>query len=230
MKRLSIASNLVAAALMLSAAPSDAIAQRRVNPNRAAGTLNNADPQFGRQRNRIPGDPRNRRPAGGDQLRPRPNPRDPNFKRDLQRRLMQAIGLSDDQRVRMQEIRRASEDDAIAVGRRIRQARAALDREIMSEPYNEASVSRAIEEMASAHAEKTRLEARIRAQLRRVLTPEQVLRYHEIEKQLRREMRQQLQQGQQDREFGAMDFRPPHPPPPGHFEEVDLMVLLLSTL
>lgn len=228
MKRVSIASQLIAAAVMLSVISADALAQRRANPNRTAGGFNNADPQFGRPKNRIPGDPRNRQPGGGDQLRPRPNPRDPNFKRDLQRRLMQAIGLNDDQRMRMQEIRRSSEDDAIAVGRRIRQARATLDREIMSEPYNEAAVSRAIEEMAAAHAEKTRLEARIRAQLRRVLTPEQVMRYHEIERRLRREMKQQLQQDQEDREMGALDFRAPHPPPPGNFEEVDLLMLLLS--
>ena len=201
---------------MLSVVASDALAQRRVNPNRAARGFNNPDPQFGRQKNRIPGN----RPLGGNQLRPRPNPRDPNFRRDLQRRLMQEIGLTDDQRMRMQEIRRSNEDDAIAVGRRIRQARAFLDREIMSEPYNEAAVSRAIDELAAAQAEKTRLEARIRAQLRRVLTPDQVLRYHEIERRLRREMREQMQQ---DKEIGLLGAAAPHT---GPLEELDLAVLL----
>jgi Spy/CpxP family protein refolding chaperone len=226
MKRLSAASLLIASAVTLSAVAPDALAQKRVNPNRAVRALKALDPQFGRPR-RIPGNQRNRQPGAG-QLRPRPNPRDPNFRRNLQMRLMQAIGLTDNQRLRMQEIRRTSEDDAIAVGRRIRQARAALDREIMSEPYNEAAVSRATEELAAAQGEKTRLEARIRAQLRRVLTPEQVIKYHEIERQLRREIRQQMQQNQQDRELGALELLPPGRPaadPPGDF---DLMMLLLS--
>jgi Spy/CpxP family protein refolding chaperone len=215
MKRISIASQIIAAAIILSIAMSSALAQRRVNPNRVPGGFNNPDPQFGRPKNRIPGDPRNR-PLGGDQLSPRRNPRDPNFKRDLQRRLMQEIGLTDDQRMRMQEIRRSNEDDAIAVGRRIRRARALLDREIMSEPFNEATVSRAIDELAAAQAEKTRLEARIRAQLRRVLTPEQVLKYHEIERRLRREMRQQIEQ---DKEIGMLDATAPRTAP---VEEFDL--------
>src|SRR5262249_6364050 len=65
---------------------------------------------------------------------------DPARKRQLQQRLMQAIGLTPDQRLRMQEIRRSHEDEVISAGRRLRQARQSLDRAIMSENYDEQQV------------------------------------------------------------------------------------------
>jgi Spy/CpxP family protein refolding chaperone len=104
---------------------------------------------------------------------------------------MQAIGLSPDQRMRMQEIRRSHEDEVISAGRRLRQARQALDRAIMSEPYNEVEVRRATEDLATAQAEKIRVDSRVRAQVRGVLTPEQVLRFHQLQREMRREMREQ---------------------------------------
>jgi Spy/CpxP family protein refolding chaperone len=130
----------------------------------------------------------------------------------------------------MQEIRRSREDEAIAAGRRIRQARAALDRAIMSEPYNEAAINQAIEELASAQAAKTRLEARVRAELRSVLSSEQVMRYHELDRQFRQQRRRQFKQGQQendrDREMGIRFMDAPVQPPPGELEELDLLTLL----
>lgn len=129
-------------------------------------------------------------------------------KQQLQKRLMQAIGLSPDQSQRMQQIRRDHEEERIAAGRRLRQARLALDRTIMNEHYDEAAVRRATEELAEAQADKVRLESRIRSQIRGVLTPDQVNRFHQLERELRREMREQNQQQQQDREReqGALDL------------------------
>lgn len=229
MKKLSISSLLVAAAVALSVV-TDAPAQRRINPNRAPGGFSDTDPQFGRQRNRFPGDPRGvNRPPLGPQTGPRAGALDQNRKRELQRRLMQAIGLSDQQRMRMQEIRRSHEDEAIAIGRRIRQARAALDRAIMGEPYDEAAVRRATEELAAAQADRIRLEAWTRAEVRGVLTTDQVLKFHELERQLRREMRQQRQQEQQREQQQEMGLLMPDAPEPvAPVEEIDLVSLLLA--
>jgi len=149
-----------------------------------------------RRNNRLPtADGKANRPLGDPQARPL-NPNQLK-KQQLQQRLMQAIGLTPEQRSRMQEIRRSHEDETLAAGRRLRQARQALDRAIMSEPYNEAEVHRATEALATAQADKIRLDASVRAQVRGVLTPEQVQRFH----QLQREMRQQIQQErEQERE------------------------------
>ncbi|MFY9572072.1 MAG: hypothetical protein WAV20_11790, partial [Blastocatellia bacterium] len=68
-----------------------------------------------------------------------PNPNQAR-KQQMQQRLLQAIGLSSEQRMRMQDIRRSHEDEIIAAGRRIRLARQALDRAIMNETYSESEV------------------------------------------------------------------------------------------
>jgi len=233
MRKLSI-SSLIIAALILSIVAAGASAQSRVNPKRQPGRFNdNSDPQLGRQKDRFPNDRqgRNRPQLGDPQIGPRPGQAQ-NLKRELQKRVMQAIGLTPDQHLRMQGIRRSHEDEAIAAGRRLRQARTALDRAIMSEPYNAAFVNQAIEEFAAAQADKARLEARVRAELRSVLTPEQVMRYHQLERQFRQQIKQQIQQQQQqndfDREMGMNFSDMPGPYPLDDGEEFDLFVLLFS--
>ena len=139
-------------------------------------------------------------------------------KQELQRRVMQAIGLTPEQRFRMQEIRRGHEDEVIAAGRRARQARLALDRAIMSEPYSEAEVNRAIETLAAAQADKARIDARVRAQVRAVLTPEQIRRFNQLQREMRREMLEQ--QNNQENEAGS---KPPNQEVP---EQFDLLLLL----
>lgn len=132
---------------------------------------------------------------------------------------MQAIGLSSDQRMRMQEIRRSHEDEVISAGRRLRQARQALDRAIMSEPYSEVEVRRATEDLATAQAEKIRLDSRVRAQVRGVLTPDQVVRFHQLQREMRREMKEQ--QNDQNKEPGPRGMTSSPEP-----DDIDLMALL----
>jgi Spy/CpxP family protein refolding chaperone len=129
-------------------------------------------------------------------------PRNPNIlkRQQLQQRVMQAIGLTPVQRTRIQEIRRSHEDDLISTGRRVRQARQALDRAIMNENYNEAEVRRATEALAGAQADKIRLDSSVRSEVRGVLTQEQVQRFHQLQREMRRDMREQQQKEQQDRD------------------------------
>ena len=176
---------------------------------------NNRVPVEQRGVNRPLGDPQigRNRPLGPNQIR----------KQQLQQRLMQAIGLTAAQRMRMQEIRRSHEDELAATGRRLRQSRQALDRAIMSEPYNEAEVRRATEELAAAQAEKIRIDATVRSQVRGVLTPDQVQRFHQLQRDMRREMKEQ-QQKEQDKEQGLnKSIAPGSNAQP---EEVDLLSLL----
>ena len=198
-------------------------AQGRPNPGgRGAIGLSQVDAQV-RRNNRLPGAGRgvNRPPFGVPQAG-RNRPLNPNQikRQQLQQRVMQAIGLTPEQRMRMQEIRRSHDDELIAAGRRLRQARQALDRAIMSEPYSEAEVRRDTEALAAAQADKIRLDASVRSQVRSVLTPDQVQRFHQLQREMRREMREQ--QTNQERDDTGRS-RPPDQP---EYEETDLLTLL----
>lgn len=177
-----------------------------------------------RRNNRMPVGQRGvNRPPFGIPQGGRNRPLNPNLlrKQQLQQRVMQAIGLTASQRMRIQEIRRSHDDDVISAGRRIRQARQALDRAIMSEPYSESEVRRATEALAAAQGDKIRLDANVRAQVRGVLTPDQVQRFHQLQREMRRDMREQ-QQRDQDKEMGPQGAGAPKP------EDIDLADFLLS--
>ena len=115
--------------------------------------------------------------------------------------LMQALGLTQGQRLRMAEIRSRHEEDAIIVGRRLRQARQALDRALYSEEYNEALIKRATEDLVAAQSEQIRLQSRLNAEIRSVMTAEQIRRFREKERELKQE--------QKRRELLNQDDRPP---------------------
>lgn len=174
-----------------------------------------------RRNNRLPGGQSgiNRPPLGVPQPG-RKRPLNPNQmkKQQLQQRVMQAIGISPEQRMRMQEIRRSHDDEVISAGRRLRLARQALDRAIMSEQFNEAEVRRATEALTAAQADKTRLDASVRTQVRGVLTADQVQRFHQLQREMRREIREQ--QRDEQKEMGPNGNR--NVP---ELEEIDLLLL-----
>ena len=186
------------------------------------------DPGVTRQGNRYP-NPRklDRPPFGTPQIGRRPGaiPRNQQ-KRVLQQRLMQAIGLTPEQHARMRQIRLGHDDEVIAAGRRLRQARRSLDMAIMSERYDDAVVKRATDELAAAQSEKIRLESKVRAEVRSVLTPEQVVRFHQLERQMRQEMRQQNLQDKEERD--SQEPAPPTSRPPLEDYENELIDLLSS--
>ncbi len=156
-----------------------------------------------RRNNRLPGGQRGVNAPFGVPQPGRNRPLNPNAlkRQQLQQRVMQAIGLTPAQRMRIQEIRRSHDDDVIAAGRRIRQARQALDRAIMNESYDESEVRRATEALAGAQADKIRLDSNVRSQVRGVLTADQVQRFHQLQREMRRDMREQ-QQRDQEKEMG----------------------------
>lgn len=178
-----------------------------------------------RRNNRLPGGQRGvNRPPFGIPQPGRNRPLNPNVvkKQQLQQRVMQAIGLTSAQRMRMQEIRRSHDDDVIAAGRRIRQARQALDRAIMNETYSESEVRRATEALAAAQTDKIRLDANVRSQVRGVLTSDQVQRFHQFQREMRRGQKEQ-QQRDQEKEMGPQGMG--NAPKP---EDIDLADFLLS--
>ena len=211
MKRLSISGCLIALVLVLAA--SDAFGQRQQRPGRVPGGRKGID--------RILGVPRAKAPRPEGRL-PRLTPEQ---RRMIQQRLMREIGLTDNQRLRIADIQRSHEDEIISAGRRLREARQALDRAIRSEQFDERQVDQHIEDLAAAQADQIRLQARIRARMRGVLTSDQMMRLNELERRLRRQMREQ-----QEREMkrdGAQDQNAPDPKRSGDEDPIDLISLLI---
>ncbi len=207
MRKLKTLSFLLAIALVIASLDVLTQGQIRRNNRLPVGQRGVNRPPFG-----IPQAGRNR-PLNPNQLR----------KQQLQQRVMQAIGLAPAQRMRIQEIRRSHDDDVISAGRRIRQARQALDRAIMNETYSELEVQRATEALAAAQGDKIRLDANVRAQVRGVLTSDQVQRFHQLQREMRRDMKEQ-QQRDQEKEMGPQGAGTPK------LEDTDLADLLLSIL
>ncbi len=216
MKRATARIITIASALLIMIGGVDALGFQRVRPNRLPpgqrGQMNprTLDPQFG-QRN-------NRRQQQNNRIK----------KQQLQQRLMQTIGLTPDQRFKLQEIRRGREDEVIAAGRRLRQARQRLEGAIWANRYDEESVKQAIEEMAAAQANKIRVDARVRAEQRTILTEDQVTRLLELQREIRRENRKRLEQQDQQNEMGSL--WPLGPDSDSADDEADALDLLLSLI
>jgi Spy/CpxP family protein refolding chaperone len=223
-KKSLIAPILLLVAALLAAVSVSAQVRPRANRILKEQRLENADagdPQLSQRRQggvRFP-------PFGGPQANRQPGANQAKKQR-LRQMVMQRLALTPDQRMRMQEIRRSHEDEAITTGRRLRQARAALDRAIMNEAYNEDAVRRATEELAAAQADKIRLESRIRSQVRGVLTTEQVQEFNRLQRELRRKMQQQKRE-MQERQMGAEERLNPTSRPPLEDDDLDLVGLLL---
>ena len=138
---------------------------------------------------------------------------------------METLGLTPEQRNRLQEIKRNLDDEQISIGRRIRQARNALDRAIMSPNYNEALVRSYTEELAAAHADQIRFQSRLRVQLRHVLTSDQVVRLRQLEQDLRRQLRDEKRD--LDKPGSERETVPPAQNRPPNDPEADLVSLLV---
>lgn len=138
----------------------------------------------------------------------------------LQQEIIRRINLTDEQRIRLRDIIRGQEQDLLAAGRRVRLARNALDRAMMSAGFDEAEVNRLADEFASAQADLIRLQARRRAAVRSVLTPEQMIQFNEMERELRRRQQQrreqQLREGAPPRELQLREGAPPRDQPDGY--------------
>ncbi|MBI3651109.1 MAG: Spy/CpxP family protein refolding chaperone [Acidobacteria bacterium] len=162
---------------------------------------------------------------GGLDNRPN-NPAIVALQKQRKRMLMEALGLTPEQRLRIANIDRQHQDDAAAIGRRLRQSRAALDHALMSETYNEALVKQLTEEVATAQAEQIRLNVRVRSEFRSVLTNEQVHRF--IEKE--REIQQQLRELKQRELMNQQETQKPPDKEKDGFDEQDVESALLDLI
>src|SRR5205814_1119484 len=132
------------------------------------------------------------------------------------------LNLTPDQQMRVREFARSHDDESAMIGRRLRQSRNALDRALMSESFNEPLIKRLTEEFVAAQADQVRLNTRVRAEFRTVLTPEQVRRFIEKEKEIQQQMRDEKL-----KEFSNQQGnRPPDKEKDGFDDEDEEMALL----
>jgi Spy/CpxP family protein refolding chaperone len=195
MKRFSIAICLIVLAFAFLCGAETGFAQsgarRIIKNNRQQRRLEAVEGQRIPPRNQgVPGK-FNRGNLGNPDVDNRPifNPRIAALQKARPRLIMEALNLTPAQQARVREIRQTHDDEAIAVGRRLRQARTALDRALMGEIYNEVIIKEYTDELIAAQAEQIRINARMRAEIRKTLTPEQVRRFIEKDKEIQRQIR-----------------------------------------
>lgn len=109
----------------------------------------------------------------------------------LRQQVLRQIGVTPEQLTRMDAVRQSHDDELVAMGRRIRQSRRALNQAIMSDHFDQAEVDRAAEDLGNAQKAQVLLNAKIRAEQRQILTPEQVTRMKALEQQIQRDRQQQ---------------------------------------
>ena len=105
--------------------------------------------------------------------------------------LMQRLGLTQEQREQLRQIRTQSEAEARELTRRMRLARRALDEAIYADSIDDALIEQRSRELASAQTALMRLRAATELKVRRVLTAEQLRLFRNLRRQAQR--RQMLQ-------------------------------------
>lgn len=106
--------------------------------------------------------------------------------------LLRELDLSREQVEQIREINQANRQDLRAAQQKVGEARRNLDQAIYAEKADDANVQIKLREFQDAQADAARLRANIEFQIRKVLTPDQLIRF--------REMRQNFEQFRNDRQ------------------------------
>ncbi len=90
------------------------------------------------------------------------------------RLLARVLKLTDEQVLRMRQIRRRSAEEYIVLEAQIRTKRNALDKAIFAPTFNEEEVRQLATELARMEGQRVIMKTRIQSQIRQILTPEQI--------------------------------------------------------
>lgn len=145
-------------------------------------------------------------PAYGQDVPPPGNPEHQDRREDRRPNLLAELGLSPDQ---VQQIRRMNQERRPAMmegQRRMREANRNIDSAIYGETISDADFQSRLKEFQEARAELDRLRFEGELSVRKVLTPEQLIRFREI----RRRFAEARQNNRQDRR--RQRRRPGSPP------------------
>lgn len=121
--------------------------------------------------------------------------------------LLQQLGLSPDQLLQIRQINRERKPLMDDAARRLREANRNLDMAIYADNVDENEVQQRLNEFHAAQAEISRLRFMGELQVRRVLTPDQLVKFRD----LRAKFAAMMESQRQDRQ---MNRRRTGPPPP----------------
>jgi Spy/CpxP family protein refolding chaperone len=99
--------------------------------------------------------------------------------------LFRALNLTPEQRVQIKAIRRETEPQGRSLGMRLQQARRALDEAIYADSPDEKVVEGRVREVGAAQAAVMRLRALTELKIRRVLSPEQLDAFRQLQRRPR---------------------------------------------
>jgi Spy/CpxP family protein refolding chaperone len=126
---------------------------------------------------------------------------------------LRELELTDTQREQVKAVLESHRDDQKAIGDRMRTAREALQDAIAADTLDEAAIRAAAAQVGAVEADAAVLQAKVRAEVVALLTPEQVKKA----KELRTEMENRVKDGR------GRGMHRPHPmPPPDPRAEGDL--------
>lgn len=100
--------------------------------------------------------------------------------------LLRVLNLTPEQRAQIKAIRRETEPQGRLLGQRLRQARRALDEAIYSDNPDERTVEERVREVGAAQAAVLRLRTFTELKIRRVLSPEQLNAFRQLQRRERR--------------------------------------------
>ncbi|MEP6706046.1 MAG: Spy/CpxP family protein refolding chaperone [Pyrinomonadaceae bacterium] len=146
--------------------------------------------------------------AAGQQ-NPSAPPQTQNPQMNLQGDPIRQLNLSAEQVEKIRAIREQNKDERFALNQRLRRAQRALDEAIQADNSSEALIEQRAHDLAEAQADATRMRAITEIRIRRVLTPEQLIKLRTLRQQaqtLREEQR--LQGNNQIRPRDGFQRRP----------------------
>lgn len=133
-----------------------------------------------------------------------PKPDAARIERDERPRLLELLGVSDEQKAEIQRLNQERRPKMQAAQQRLRESVRSLDIAIYGETVNDAGFAVSLREHQEAQAEVARLRFEGELEMRKLLTPEQLVRF----RQLRRQFNAERQERQQERRLRQRAIRP----------------------
>lgn len=122
---------------------------------------------------------------------------------------IQQLNLTPEQRQQIRRLTEETRQDRQNTNRRLREANAALDQALETDPIDENLIEQRINELAAAQTAQTRMRVRLELRVRRLLYPEQLTTLHRLHLQLRDVMAPQRQNAPNNPRRPNVDsFRP----------------------
>lgn len=127
---------------------------------------------------------------------------------------IQQLNLTPEQRQSIRRLTAETRAERQTANRRLREAHAALDQELESDPINENLVEQRINEVTAAQAAQLRMRINMELRIRRLLYPEQLATLRRLRLQLRDVMNPQRQNIPANRRRPNVDAFRPNPSRP----------------